>query len=114
MIDEQLGVLYVATGDNYSEPATDTSDAVIAIDLKSGKLLWSKQVTSDDVFNNSCSTPQRTNCQRPPGPDYDFGQSPILVSLSAGEAGSLCRPKGMGCGWPCGAERTGRRARGEQ
>lgn len=80
-IDEQLGVLYVATGDNYSEPATNTSDAVVAFDLKTGKLLWSRQLTSDDVFNNSCGTPRRINCQHTPGPDYDFGQPPILVSL---------------------------------
>jgi len=93
MIDEQLGVLYVATGDNYSEPATNTSDAVIAIDLKSGKLLWSKQLTSDDVFNNSCLTPQRTNCQHPPGPDYDFGQSPILASLSGAKRALLVAQK---------------------
>ena len=81
-IDERLGVLYVATGDNYSEPATNTSDAVLAIDLKTGRLLWSTQLTRDDVFNNSCDAPGRINCQHPPGPDYDFGQSPILVSLS--------------------------------
>lgn len=81
-IDEQLGVLYVATGDNYSEPATSTSDAVLAIDLKTGKLLWSTQLRSDDVFNDSCATPGKANCQHPAGPDYDFGQSPILVSLS--------------------------------
>jgi len=80
-IDEQLGALCVATGDNYSEPATNTSDAVLAIDLKTGKLLWSRQLTSEDVFNNSCTTPQRMNCQHTAGPDYDFGQSPILVSL---------------------------------
>ena len=92
-IDEQLGVLYVATGDNYSEPATNTSDAVLAIDLKGGKLLWSKQLTSDDVFNDSCSTPQRTNCQHPPGPDYDFGQSPILVSLSGAKRALVAAQK---------------------
>ena len=40
-IDEQRGALYVATGDNYSDPPTRTSDAVLAMDLKTGKLLWS-------------------------------------------------------------------------
>ena len=96
-IDEQLGVLYVATGDNYSEPATNTSDAVLAIDLKTGKLLWSKQLLSDDVFNNGCSTPQRTNCQHPPGPDYDFGQSPILVNLGGAKRALVVAQKsGMG------------------
>jgi polyvinyl alcohol dehydrogenase (cytochrome) len=41
-IDEQLDVLYVAIGDNYSAPVTETSDAVLAFELKMGKLLWSR------------------------------------------------------------------------
>jgi polyvinyl alcohol dehydrogenase (cytochrome) len=83
-IDEQLGILYVATGDNYSDPSTDTSDAILAMDLKTGKLLWSKQLTENDTFNNGCSTPQRTNCPQTGGPDFDFGQPPILVRLGSG------------------------------
>jgi polyvinyl alcohol dehydrogenase (cytochrome) len=84
-IDEQLGVLYVATGDNYSDPATNTSDAILAMDLKTGKLLWSKQMTENDAYNSGCATPQRTNCPESSGPDFDFGQPPILVSLGAGK-----------------------------
>jgi polyvinyl alcohol dehydrogenase (cytochrome) len=80
-IDEQLGVLYVATGDNYSDPPTKTSDAVLAMDLKTGELLWSKQLTANDAFNNGCTTPQLTNCPEAKGPDFDFGQPPILVRL---------------------------------
>jgi polyvinyl alcohol dehydrogenase (cytochrome) len=84
-IDPQHGVLYVATGDNYSDPPTNTSDAVLAMDLKTGKLLWSQQMTSDDTFNNSCSTPRRENCPSTAGPDADFGQPPILVGLDGGK-----------------------------
>jgi polyvinyl alcohol dehydrogenase (cytochrome) len=80
-IDEQLGVLYVATGDNYSAPPTATSDAVLAMDLKTGALLWSAQLTDKDAYNVGCGTPQRTNCPQAPGPDFDFGQPPILVHL---------------------------------
>ncbi len=84
-IDEQLGVLYVATGDNYSDPPTNTSDAILAMELKTGELLWSKQLTENDTFNNGCVMPQRTNCPESGGPDYDFGQPPILVRLRAGK-----------------------------
>lgn len=80
-IDERLGVLYVATGDNYSDPPSKTSDAVIAMNLETGELLWSGQMTENDAFNIGCSTPQRTNCPEANGPDFDFGQPPILVSL---------------------------------
>jgi len=84
-IDEQLGVLYVATGDNYSDPPTATSDAILAMDLKTGKLLWSKQLTEKDAYNTGCGTPEKTNCPEAGGPDFDFGQPPILVRLSAGK-----------------------------
>lgn len=84
-IDETLGVLYIATGDNYSDPPTNTSDAILAMNLKTGELLWSQQLTANDAFNNGCSTPQKASCPEEAGPDYDFGQPPILVSLGAGK-----------------------------
>jgi len=83
-IDKQAGALYVSTGDNYSGPPTDTSDAVLAMDLKTGKLLWSTQLTGKDIFNNACSIPIPGNCPATHGDDYDFGQAPILLSLGAG------------------------------
>lgn len=70
--DEKRNVLYISTGDNYSEPATGSSDAVLCLDARTGKLLWSKQVTADDVFNMGSLADGR---------DFDFGQPPILVSL---------------------------------
>jgi polyvinyl alcohol dehydrogenase (cytochrome) len=84
-IDEQRGALYVSTGDNYSNPATDTSDAVLAFELKTGAFLWSRQLTQGDAYNVGCSMPTRTNCPTEDGPDYDFGQPPILVSLGGGK-----------------------------
>jgi polyvinyl alcohol dehydrogenase (cytochrome) len=84
-IDEQRGNLYVSTGDNYSDPTTNTSDAILALDLKTGELLWSKQLTENDAFNNGCAVPPRTNCPASAGQDFDFGQPPILVSLSQGK-----------------------------
>jgi polyvinyl alcohol dehydrogenase (cytochrome) len=37
-IDARNRVLYVGTGDNHSAPATDTSDAVLALSLDDGKI----------------------------------------------------------------------------
>ena len=84
-IDEQRGALYVSTGDNYSDPTTDTSDAILALDLKTGDLLWSRQLTENDAFNNGCAAPPRTNCPASAGQDFDFGQPPILVNLGEGK-----------------------------
>jgi polyvinyl alcohol dehydrogenase (cytochrome) len=80
-IDERLGALYVATGDNYSDPPSKTSDAILAMDLKTGEIIWSRQLTDNDAYNNGCTTPPMTNCPQAKGPDFDFGQPPILVQL---------------------------------
>jgi polyvinyl alcohol dehydrogenase (cytochrome) len=90
-IDEQSGALYVATGDNYSDPPTATSDAILAMDLKTGGLLWSKQLTEKDAYNVACGSPQASNCPEAKGPDFDFGQSPILVSLGPDNQGKAKR-----------------------
>jgi len=73
-LDIGRGLLYVTTGDNYSPPATATSDAVLALDLRTGKIVWSRQLTMGDIFSGGCSR-QGIDC----GPDFDFGSSAILV-----------------------------------
>ncbi len=78
-------MLYVATGDNYSDPPSNTSDAVLAMDLKTGELRWSKQLTENDAYNSGCAIPAPGNCPDAKGPDFDFGQPPILVSLGGGK-----------------------------
>src|SRR5262249_15325112 len=42
-LDPKRGVMYVATGDNYSSPATPLSDAILALEIATGKVVWSKQ-----------------------------------------------------------------------
>ena len=86
-IDVQRQTLYVATGDNYSDPPSETSDAILAFELATGRMLWHWQATANDSYVVSCFSPDRTNtnCPESDGPDHDFGQSPILVSLRNGQ-----------------------------
>lgn len=79
-IDPKRNRLYVGTGENYTKPATTTSDAVIAIDLDSGEIVWQRQVTADDAWNFGCVLPGGINCPAEPGLDLDFGASPVLLS----------------------------------
>lgn len=85
-VDLDKGLVFVTTGDSYTDPAAATSDAFVAFDLKSGKLLWSRQITAGDAFTVDCDFPEaiRVNCPTPAGPDHDFGTSPILVTLAGG------------------------------
>ena len=78
-VDTKRNLLYVATGDNYSAPATDTSDAVIALNPVTGRMVWSRQLTAEDVFNGICAGTS-ASC----GPDFDFGSSPILTHAPDG------------------------------
>ena len=83
-VDERRNALYVTTGDNYSDPPTKTSDAFMALDLRSGKILWSRQMTVADAWNTACRLPEPTNCPASNGPDFDFASPPILVTLPSG------------------------------
>ncbi|MBI3548616.1 MAG: PQQ-binding-like beta-propeller repeat protein [Elusimicrobia bacterium] len=78
-VDPKRGRLYVATGNSYSDPAAATSDAILALELESGRIVWHRQVTSSDVFNLSCAMDEGRHCTKPVGEDLDFGASPILV-----------------------------------
>jgi polyvinyl alcohol dehydrogenase (cytochrome) len=92
-IDTTRNALYVTTGDNYSDPPTSTSDAFLAMDLDTGKLLWSRQMTASDAYNVACRIPNKTNCPGSNGPDVDFGSSPILVSLANGRRALIAGQK---------------------
>lgn len=84
-LDLTRHVLYAATGDAYSDPAAATTDAILALDMESGKILWTRQVTPSDAFNLACPSPDKTNCPDANGPDFDFGSSPILIELPHGK-----------------------------
>ncbi len=83
-IDVQKNAVYVTTGNNYSGPASDRSDAFVAFDLTSGKILWSRQMTTSDDWNTSCRLTDQVNCTNKDAPDFDFASPPILVSLANG------------------------------
>jgi polyvinyl alcohol dehydrogenase (cytochrome) len=82
-IDPNRGVMYVTTGDNYSHPATATSDAIVALNLKTGRIAWSQQTTPADVYNSSCGN-RGPNCPEDSGPDHDYGAAAMLIGTSAG------------------------------
>ena len=83
-LDPERNLMYVTTGDNYSDPASLTSDAVVALDLRTGEVLWSKQFTAGDAWNVACETEDDTNCPEVRGPDFDFASSPIVRILPDG------------------------------
>lgn len=85
-IDEKRGVLYVGTGEATSEPAAPTTDAILAIDLKTGAIRWSFQATENDIFLSGCYRNRNgLNCPKSSVTrDVDFGASTILAQRSNG------------------------------
>lgn len=84
-LDPKRRVLYVGTGDAYSEPAAKTTDAILALDLNTGKIVWSVQDTENDAWLAGCNGAKPSeNCPKTLGPDHDFGSSPILKTLGDG------------------------------
>ena len=84
-IDEERGLVYVATGNGYSDPNIETADAIVAMDMKTGAIRWSKQ-TVRDMFNWGCAgrSGSTANCPENAGRDVDFGASPILLDAGNG------------------------------
>jgi polyvinyl alcohol dehydrogenase (cytochrome) len=92
-LDPERDTLYVGTGDNYSDPPTSMSDAIVALKMSTGEILWSKQLTPKDAWNSSCWLEGKINCPDSDGPDFDFAASPILVPLPNGKRGLLLGQK---------------------
>jgi len=85
-IDEGRGLVYVATGNAYADPAPPTADAILAISIDKGELVWSKQLTTpSDTWIGGCNpnTPN-ANCPEEVGPDFDFSASPVLSHGKSG------------------------------
>jgi polyvinyl alcohol dehydrogenase (cytochrome) len=82
-IDAKRNRIYIGTGENLSHPATETSDAIVALDMDSGKLAWRFQAIADDVWNAACLN-KGANCPENAGGDFDFGASVIIAQLPDG------------------------------
>jgi polyvinyl alcohol dehydrogenase (cytochrome) len=97
-LDVERNLLYVDTGDAYTEPAAETSDSIIAMDLATGKIKWSVQESANDAWLSACGPPvgyehalkvpdkMPDNCPTKLGPDNDFGSPPILKKLPDGHS----------------------------
>jgi len=106
-IDRARGLIYAGTGNTYTAPQLDTSDSIVAFDLKTGRIKWTRQLTPKDVFISGCR-PNSTNpiCPEEVGPDFDFGQPPILTKLPSGHDVLIAGQK-SGIGWALDPEHEG-------
>lgn len=85
-VDAERNRIYFATGNSYTDAVEGGSDAVIAVDLESGAIIWRRQLIHGDNDLSGCRTGiNLVNCPTKLGRDYDFGASPILLTLGTGK-----------------------------
>jgi polyvinyl alcohol dehydrogenase (cytochrome) len=83
-VDAKRRAIYFGTGDAATEPAPETSDSILALDLDTGKVRWVFQAEPNDATLGGCGAKKSEACPEHPGPDWDFGASPILKTLADG------------------------------
>ncbi|MEZ5292302.1 MAG: PQQ-binding-like beta-propeller repeat protein [Vicinamibacterales bacterium] len=114
-VDLQRKAVYVATGNGYTEPADPASDAVIAYDLDTGRRLWVRQVMALDHYVRDCPGVYRPNvptenksetCPDDLGPDFDFGNAPILRTAPGGK-GVIVIGQKSGHAWGLDPDKAG-------
>ncbi len=77
-VDESLGMVIAGTGNNHGPPATDTSDAFLAMPLDGdpadgGTLLWKQQIFAGDTWALASLA----------SPDDDFGANPVMFDYAS-------------------------------
>ena len=100
-IDLTRNLVFFGTGQSLQSPASEFSDAIIALDLNTGERAWSTQTLAGDAFNMACVLPiaRQWGCPVENGPDFDFGASVIKSFTSNKEEIYLA---GQKSGWAFG------------
>ena len=84
-LDLKRKLIYIMTGNGYSDPNIKTADAIVAIDMNTGEIRWSQQ-GSPDMFNWDCGPRGGGgNCPANHGDDVDFGSSAVLFDVGRGK-----------------------------
>jgi polyvinyl alcohol dehydrogenase (cytochrome) len=106
-VDAKRGAVYVATGNGYADPPQPMTDAVVAMDLQTGRVRWVQQMTAADNWTMGCQAQNPTNpaCPATLGPDHDFSASPAIATLNGREL--LVVPQKSGIAWALDPDKQG-------
>jgi polyvinyl alcohol dehydrogenase (cytochrome) len=82
-VDMRRRTVYVSTGNAYADPPQPMTDAIVAMDVDTGKVKWSYQATANDNWLGGCGARNGGNpgCPETQGPDFDFSASPLLATV---------------------------------
>jgi polyvinyl alcohol dehydrogenase (cytochrome) len=115
-IDPKRSAIYISTGNTFSGKDVGRSDAIMALDLNTGKVLWVVQDEHEDVWHTGCghnagvpagfppltippapgshpapaparpAMPASYYCPPAEGPDWDFSAGTILINMPNGHS----------------------------
>lgn len=71
-LDPEMNALFFTTGNNYTGEPSELSDAMVAVNAKTGRIIWASQTLEHDVWLPV----------KPEGPDYDFGAGAQLFEAT--------------------------------
>ncbi len=80
-VDPKRKLVYVGTGNSYTQDSVPTANAIMAFDLETGARRWVYQALADD---NICPKAQKREDCKTVGPDFDFAAPPVLRKLPDG------------------------------
>jgi len=86
-IDPKQHTIYAGVGNAFTDPPAELSDSIVAFDMKTGKVLWHYQGVHNDASPGGCFAPgpRGAECPKVEGPDWDYGDSPILRTIPNGK-----------------------------
>ena len=96
-IDPKRNMVYVATGNLYTEPPQRMANAVVALDMNTGVVKWVNQTVPNDVWAFGCAATNSDNpaCPGTLGRDFDFSASPALATVNGRDLLVLPQKSGM-------------------
>jgi polyvinyl alcohol dehydrogenase (cytochrome) len=96
-VDVKRRAVYVSTGNAYADPAQPMTDAVIAMNIDTGKVLWFYQATPNDNWLGGCGARGDGNpgCPETRGPDFDFSAPPVLTTVNGRQLLVIPQKSGM-------------------
>jgi len=106
-VDVKRGLVYAATGNGFADPPQPMTDAVIAVDEKTGAVRWYRQLTAGDEWAMGCqpTNPGDSACPATLGPDYDFSATPIIAH--AGNRDLIVLPQKSATAYALDPDRNG-------
>jgi polyvinyl alcohol dehydrogenase (cytochrome) len=96
-VDVKRRAVYVSTGNAYADPPQPMTDAVIAMNIDTGKVMWFFQATPNDNWLGGCGARGDGNpgCPETRGPDHDFSAPPVLTTVNGRQLIVIPQKSGM-------------------